>query len=358
MRTNICTTAAAACVVTLSGAGGASDSASTATGISRFFNPAISSNGLFIAAYDSEDGDVEGERDEHTHGPESDTGMRVQELELQLSAFVDPYLKADLIFAVPGGEGFELEEGYLTSQGLPVTLKMGRFLAEFGRHNLLHAHQFPFLDAPLVHDRLLGHAGLVDTGISGSLLLPLPWFAEVSAQVLNGDGELFASHHGEDLLYLGHLKHFLDLSDVSTLELGASAVTGANAADELTSIFGGDLTFKWRAARTRNRSLVWQSEYIYARHNTGGARRKEGGLYTLAQFQFAPRWWIQGRYDLFGVPEEDERESRISGLLAFVASEFSAVRLQYALVDEEGESVHQVLAQLNFTIGAHPAHRY
>ncbi|SVE51263.1 uncharacterized protein METZ01_LOCUS504117, partial [marine metagenome] len=53
MRTNICTTAAAACVVTLSGAGGASDSASTATGISRFFNPAISSNGLFIASYDS-----------------------------------------------------------------------------------------------------------------------------------------------------------------------------------------------------------------------------------------------------------------------------------------------------------------
>lgn len=357
MKTNICAIAAATCVVTLSSAGGA-DSASTATGISRSFNPAISSNGLFIASYDSEDGGGEAERDEHAHGPRAGTGLRVQEFDLQMSAVVDPYLRADLTFAVPGGEGFELEEGYLTSQGLPVTLKMGRFLAEFGRHNLLHAHQFPFLDAPLVHDRLLGDAGLVDTGISGSWLLPLPWFAEVSAQVLNGDGELFASHHGEDLLYLGHLKHFLDLSDASTLELGASAVTGANSADELTSIFGGDLTFKWRAARTRNRSLVWQSEYVYARHNTGGARRKEGGLYTLAQFQIAPRWWIQGRYDLFGVPEEDERESRISGLLAFVASEFSAIRLQYTLADEEGESVHQVLAQLNFTIGAHPAHRY
>ena len=284
--------------------------------------------------------------------------MRVQEIELQLSAFVDPYLKADLIFAVPGGEGLELEEGYLTSQGLPVTLKMGRFLAEFGRHNLLHAHQFPFLDAPLVNDRLLGDTGLVDTGISGSLLLPLPWFAEASAQLLNGDGELFASDHGEDLLYVGHVKNFWDLSDVSTLELGISAATGANAADELTSVFGGDLTFKWSAARTRSRSLVWQSEYVYARHNRGGARRKEGGLYTLAQFQVAPRWWIQGRYDLFGVPEEDEKEQRISGLLAFVPSEFSAVRLQYSFLDEEGESVNQVMAQLNFTIGSHPAHRY
>ena len=46
--------------------------------------------------------------------------MRVQELELQLSAFVDPYLKADLIFAVPGGEGLELEEGYLTSLESPA----------------------------------------------------------------------------------------------------------------------------------------------------------------------------------------------------------------------------------------------
>ena len=358
MRTNICTTAAAVCVLTLSGAGGASESASTATGISRSFNPAISSNGLFIAAYDSEDGDGEGEPDAHAHGPGNDTGMRVQELELQLSAFVDPYLKADLIFAVPGGEGFELEEGYLTSQGLPVTLKMGRFRAEFGRHNLLHAHQFPFLDAPLAHDRLLGDTGLVDTGISASLLLPVPWFAEASAQLLNGDAELFDSDHGEDLVYLGHLKNFWDLSDVITLELGASAATGANAADEQTSVFGGDLTFKWRAARTRNRSLVWQSEYLYARHDKGDVRRREGGLYTLAQFQVAPRWWIQGRYDLFGVPEEDDRESRISGLLAFVPSEFSAVRLQYSLLDEEGESAHNVLAQLNYTIGSHPAHRY
>ena len=348
MRTHFYCLATAACCVALSNAS-AQDSLSTATGISRSFNPAISANGLFIAAYQSEDG---------RQAPESATGMRVQEVEVQLSAFVDAYLKADLILAVPGGEGLELEEGFLTSQGWPVTLKTGRFLADFGRHNRLHSHQFPFLDAPQVNQRLFGDEGLVETGIAASLLLPVPWYSEASAQVLNGDGELFGSVHGEDLLYLGHVRNFWDLSEVATVELGGSAATGANAAAEITSILGADLTLKWSAPRTRSRSFVWQSEYMYARHNVDGERRREGGLYTLAQLQVARRWWIQARYDLFGLPEADDTVNRISSLVAFVPSEFSAVRLQYSHLDEVGESENQVMAQLNFTIGSHPAHRY
>ena len=46
-------------------------------------------------------------------------------------------------------------------------------------------------------------------------------------------------------------------------------------------------------------------------------------------------------------------------LLAYVPSEFSALRLQY---DHRNNGMradeHKILLQLNFTIGAHPAHAY
>ena len=83
-----------------------------------------------------------------------------------------------------------------------VLLKAGKFYAEFGRHNRLHAHAFPFLDASLVHQRLLGGEGLNEAGLSLSWLTPLPWFVEITGQVLDGTNQRFASKHGEDLLYL------------------------------------------------------------------------------------------------------------------------------------------------------------
>ena len=345
------------------------------TGVSRAFNPAISANALFTGVYASEsiehgheergDGEEHADGGEHTdgeehtdghvHGPGTDTGMRVQEVEMQLASFVDPYLKADLILAFPGGEGVELEEGYVTSQGLPANLllRVGRFYTELGRHNRLHAHQFPFLDAPLVSERLLGDEGLAETGLSLSWLSPLPWYLELTGQVLDGQHELFASDDGEDLLYLGHAKGFWELGAASTLELGGTAATGTNAFGEASSLWGADLTWKWRPSRrARYRSFVWQSEYLMARRDEGPATHEEDGFYTLAQYQMRRRWWVQGRWDRF------EDDWRASSLLAFVSSEFSSVRLQYNRLHADGEDIDQLMVQLNVTIGSHPAHRY
>lgn len=325
----------------------------TTTGLSRAFNPAISANGLFLGSYTS--------REEE--GAEPGTGLHFQEMEVQLASFVDSYLKADLILALPGGEGIEVEEGYVLTQGLPynLILKAGKFYAELGRHNTLHTHAFPFIDPPLVLEHLLGDEGLNETGLGLSALLPAPWYAELSGQVLNGDNALFASPRGRDLLCVGHLKNFWDLGDAATLELGGSWAGGDNQDQELSSLAGADLTLKWRPPRrSLYRGLVWQSEYLYARRGRPVGAEKQGGCYTLLQYQFARRWWAQVRWDLFGLPRlaGAEREHRLSGLLALVPSEFSALRLQYSRLDREGGAENQVLAQFNFTIGSHPAHRY
>lgn len=83
-----------------------------------------------------------------------------------------------------------------------------------------------------------------------------------------------------------------------------------------------------------------------------------GGFYSFIAAQVAQQWWVQARFAALGYPRGDggSRLHRASGLLAFVPTEFSAIRLQYSYFHEG--HVHQVLFQVNVTMGAHPAHGY
>ena len=65
---------------------------------------------------------------------------------------------------------------------------------------------------------------------------------------------------------------------------------------------------------------------------------------------------------MLGLPQGDSaRVYRGEALIAFVPSEFSALRLQYAIEDQDqgaAAPVHEVFAQAVFSIGPHPAHTY
>jgi hypothetical protein len=50
--------------------------------------------------------------------------------------------------------------------------------------------------------------------------------------------------------------------------------------------------------------------------------------------------------------------NRLSLSLAYVPTEFGAYRLQYNLLKLGKTTEHQIVAQLNVTIGSHPAHKY
>ena len=361
----------------------------TATGNSTAFNPAISINGLFLGFYGSdplsrgeafgdlhhreEEGEHEGEEHDeegeaheeeahgHGHGLPDENGLSIQEIELRFTSTVDAYFKADMTLAIPGTEGIEVETAEITTTNLPnLTIKAGKFFADLGKHNALHTHAFPFLDAPIAHERILGGEGLNEIGVSANLLLPTAWYSEFTLQLFNGDNERFNSADSGDMAYLAKWKNLWDLSDDTTLELGGTYAFGKNSHAQYTNIFSGDLTFKWRPSRrTQDRGFILQAEYLQARLNDGADTEKVGGLYALAQYQFARRWWIQSRYDIFGLPKlEPNREHRISSLIAFAPSEFSALRLQHSYNKEGNKSIHQFALQLNFTIGAHPAHAY
>jgi len=344
-------------------------SAPPAKGISNAFNPAISVNGLFGGGYSSRPAMTR-----RLTGLDFQNGFNFQEAEFQFTADVDPYWKANFILAVNRAGNAEIEEGYVTSEQLPydllprdTSLKLGKFFAGFGKHNLLHAHQFPFIDPPLVNQAVFGDEGLKEPGVGLAYLLPTSWFSEITFQGLAGENDrLFRA--SEDAkprgAYLGRWKNFFDLSDETTLELGNSYIAGRNsdAGHRLSQAVGADLTIKWRPLRqSMEKRLIWQNEYIFfQRDRSRDPSSRGGGLYSSLQYQFSRLWWLQGRYDLLGVPKlDDGRKHRWTTLVALVPSEFSALRLQHSYTTQDrGGPVNQVLLQLSFTIGSHPAHQY
>jgi hypothetical protein len=146
-------------------------------------NPKISFNGLFLGSAQLEDGTLSaphlgGEAGEAVNafaGETFGTGLNIQEMELQLLSAVDPYFKANIILALPGGEGIEVEEGFVTLTAIPkLSINIGKFKNPFGRENLLHTHALLTIDKSLIGQRIFGGEGLNDMGLNAALLLPLP----------------------------------------------------------------------------------------------------------------------------------------------------------------------------------------
>src|SRR3989338_178378 len=146
------------------------NSISTATvSKGKAFNPDIGANFLGLWQRGT------GISDNRTAVPHN--GFSLQEAELQFSADVDTYLKAVALFSVKqesgeAGFGIDPEEVYVESISLPgVTVRAGKFKLAMGKHNQLHAHAFPFIDAPLIHQQLLGDEGLNEPGAAAAVLL-------------------------------------------------------------------------------------------------------------------------------------------------------------------------------------------
>jgi len=99
--------------------------------------------------------------------------------EIGISANVDPFAR---VYAIINGtpDGVEVEEAAIVTTSLPynLTIKGGRFFADFGRLSTFHDHDLPFVNRPVVLDKYIGGESQGD-GVEVSWLAPLP------AQYLN-----------------------------------------------------------------------------------------------------------------------------------------------------------------------------
>ena len=346
-------------------------------------SPSVSANALFLyrnSNFHKEDTDVS--------NPDQDrNGFNLREAELQFYSDVDPFTRMSLLLSihpeleVSGGAVeekwlIEPEEGFVESNAVSnVTLKIGKFKAAMGKHNILHTHVYPFVNAPLANVNLLGGEGLNDVGVSAAVLLPTPWFSEVTLQFLRGEGENaeFNSPTPGDGVGLVHWKNLFDLSDALTVEVGASLGQGANALAGSTSLSGVDLTFKWRpTAGGKYQSLLWATEYLGRTQSQPGITDETGkGIAGWFQYQFAEQWAVLYRYDNLTVENSfdpvnlpTDSTTRSSGGLVYAPSEFSSYKLEFnqrsgGVISATGETTEKTIyLQANFTIGAHPSHSY
>ena len=323
------------------------------------FEPETSANGLFLFGYTK--------REDRNGAPTSRTGIYAQQVELHMRAHVDSDVVAQITVTLPRGsrtdDRVDIGETFVS---LPLSevleLQAGRFYVDFGRHNLLHPHEFPFLDRPLALERLFGVDGIDEVGVGLRRTLALPWESTLSVQLLSGDNERWGSFTDEDLLHTARLHNRWSRQGGTVVELGGSWAGGANVDEQFTHALGADLNVEWPRGTAGELGARWQTEYALTSEDLRAGRRNTGGVSSFVQYRFARRWWAQGRYDFYGLPRETGAgwEDRISVMFAFVPNRRAPLRLQYSRwrVDDLGRGFNQYHVQVNFTVGAHATHRY
>jgi hypothetical protein len=311
-------------------------------------------------------------------------GFGIQEVELAVTAPIDPYLEGALFLTIPNLEGIEVEEGYLLTTALPLNLQMkaGLFRSQLGRNNGQHLHVQHFTRRPLMTPLLFGVDGLRAPGLQMSVLLPFPWFAGLYVEALAvGAPEgrpAFTTFGGggrntpQNLSYTATLEQFWALSDATTLFLGIDGATGRAAqcpADATmpcespgrSFLYGGNLYLKWRPTTELGDRMSFQWTTEVFRRSVGGGTPDEGALYSEVILQFARRWYAGGRFDLTGLPEGPNvpRRYGLAGSLTFAPTEFSRFRLYAQELSGSGfPTATLAFLQAEFSMGAHGAHPF
>lgn len=201
-------------------------------------------------------------------------------------------------------------------------------------------------------------------------------------------------------IYTGFIKIAPDLGAEHALQFGinyalhkshqeaheeGTPVTDIFYADGEASLLGLEAVYK-RAATGRNgvgalrvnaEYLVLEKDLAVLYHTTGseiGAplAGKQDALYVQGIYGIAARWEAGLRYDVTGMTNEITEggvtttyadSSRISAVVTFRPSEFSALRLQLSdadITDLSGtnETFTQVMLQYSLSLGAHGAHSF
>jgi hypothetical protein len=321
-------------------------------------NPDISAIGDFRSLYSTE-----GKRN---------VELYFNALEMQVTSVVDPYASANFLFSfgkdsLNSGYTADLEVATLTSLSLPYSIQvtLGKFKPNFTKVNILHPHAFSFVDFPTMMEHFFSDEGLFMEGVSASILVPNPWdfFQEFDLEVGRSESNASLDNGASNrLLYVAHLNNFFDLSDNSTLGIGLSGLTGANAHNLSTTMAGFDLTYKWKPVQFNTyNSFTWQTEGLICRSETSSGHAVQTyGAYTMMEYQIEKRTFLGVKFDYSGLPAVEKSDERTTSLLLrFQPDEFQILALEFQNVNRNyGPSFQQVVFRVIFGIGTHAAHAY
>ena len=322
---------------------------------------------------------------------------------------VDPYFRGDVFLGISDLEGIAIEQAFLTTTSLPnqLELKLGRYLMPFGKQNTTHRHDLHTIEYPYVIQRFFSAEGLKGTGVWGSRVFsPFGFYQELQVTAIDRLGERDDSLTPAEpinkslggLAFSARLRNYLDLTENSNFELSFSAITGKreqpldpayasslpdgiNAAIARQSVFGADLTYRWRPLQQGlYQSFILQGEVMRqvnqrdpripdasgcvacANASLGylGPQADYTGGYLFARYQTGQRTFIGARYDGLQDPQNDGRTLNAGSVyLEWFPSEFSKLVAGYEAVSPSGgPEVNRLLFQASFALGPHKPHPF
>jgi hypothetical protein len=300
--------------------------------------------------------------------------------ELGISANIDPFARG---YAIINGtnDGIDVEEAAIVTTSLPynLTVKGGRFFADFGRLSKFHDHDLPFVNRPTPLDEYVDGESQAD-GVETSWLLPLTsqyvvltggWYNKMGAEndrVSNTEPREFSQ-----FTYMGRANTYFNLADAHGVDLGVSdAYTPKVVVDDSHSrnLLDVDLTYRYTPlSQAAYRGLIWGSEFLLnsedRQQNTDEtdanpemaplfSRVNAFGMYSYLEARltrtFYPGFMFEYTQDLNGIESAAEG---YSPYLTMWASEFQRFRLQYTHVSQPGGDDDQFFVQWTVVLGSH-----
>ncbi len=340
-------------------------------------------------------------------------------IELFAAADVDPFARAYLIASGHaeainsrgseefGKAVFEIEEAAIQTTSLPYNLSVrgGRFFADWGYLGRRHAHDLPQIDPPPTLALFMGQANRTD-GIELSWLAPTDTYLALTAGYgfnfgFVGEGPLsnIRTQVIQGSTVFTSLRTYKDLTDDHNIELGFSflytpqsrvpeamdlallAVDEDDPVDRHT--FDLDFHYRWYPlGRGLRQSLSLHGEILYdfgqGRRSIFGNTKSRGawGGYAYAEYRLNKQWRPGFRFDYHQMPSEPalitnpttgnpgstvntsgNRTSAVtySPYITFYPSEFHRLVLQYnhSRYGNTLDPQNQVLLQWQVVIGSH-----
>lgn len=313
------------------------------------------------------------------NGADGTTGRILpREAEVLFYSPADPIFDGMLNLAAHQEEGvasFEIHEAYLGSSRLipRSRFRVGQYFLGIGRLNQFHRHDWPFISAPRVQRDFFHEEGLLDSGAELSVILPLPFYLEVTTGLSNG--WTFGHSHNE-----GFAPHFpthylrgatyLSLPADGGAQMGFTYLGRKNHQATYSTYLGFDLTAKWRESDTL-RFLLQSETWLRILSPAGNPSETTLGAYLFPQYGFNPNWSMGVRLDYWTTLSLKDALKRsvfnqdfaIVPTLTYKVSEFTTLRGAYTYQkasqgSQTLNSAHTFQVQTLFILGAHPAHEF
>jgi len=324
---------------------------------------------------------IDGQASTNTQGNDG-AGFLLATGELFISAPIDPFLRGYASINGTTNEKFNIEEAALVTTALPynLTVKGGRFMADFGRFPHWHDEALPFVDRPPSIENFIGGESISE-GVETSWLAPTDQFIQITLGAYNSVGAARLDDPGafgtmpgsqrsfSQFSYIVRPQTYFDLTDTLNLELGASWLTIPTNSDR--ELYGVDITFRhqpgtssfyqgtvvgvewlWNTEQFNN--VVVGTDPVTGGDVIGSGRFRRDGGYAYFESFFNRRFSVGGRYDyaqqIFGPADRQRTES---AFVTWQPSEFQRLRFQIDNIGTTGADDQRFTLQWTAFIGSH-----